>query len=109
MTSTMQGLVLITGLSAISFWFLTALWFFDKYHHRVLLDRAAERADRQMMLSRIQDPAQAVAVHSVQTARANMPEPAQRVEYDSDDSYWDALGVNPLDLPMQNGHAEVPE
>ena len=106
--STQAAIVFIAGLSALSFWFLVGLVFFDKWDKRRQEDRAAERADRQMMLSRIQDPAQAVAVHSVQTARATMPEPAQRVEYDSDDSYWDALGVNPLDLPIsdQNGRAE---
>lgn len=102
MTSTMQALVFIAGLAAISLWLLTALWFFDKYHDRVLLDRAAERSDRQMMLSRIQDPAQAVALHSVHTVqnsaeRAHSPNP-ETVRYDDDKAFFDAvgIGVNPL-------------
>jgi hypothetical protein len=72
------AVVFVAGLTAISFWF------------------------------RIQDPVQAVAVHSVQAARASMPEPAQRVEFDNDESFWDSLGVDPLaaDLADQNGHAE---
>lgn len=104
--STQAAIVFISGLTTLSFLFLVGLVFFDKWDKRRLEDKAAERADRQMMLSRIQDPAQAVAVHSVQTARASMPEPAQRVEYDNDESFYDAIGINPLDLPTQNGHAE---
>jgi len=101
------AIVFIAGLSAISFWFLTALWFFDKWHARTLEDRKLQRADQQMLLSRIQDPVQAVAVHSVQATRASQPEPVQRVEFDNDDSFYDALGINPLDLPLsENGHAE---
>lgn len=97
--------VYLGGLTTISFLFLVGLIFYDRHHQRVVADRAADRADRQMMLSRIQDPAQAVAVHSVQAARSAMPEPAPRVEYDNDDSFWDSIGVNPLDLPEQNGHS----
>jgi hypothetical protein len=102
------AVVFVAGLTAISFWFLVALWFFDKWHARTLEDRKLQRADQQMLLSRIQDPVQAVAVHSVQAARASMPEPAQRVEFDNDESFWDSLGVDPLaaDLADQNGHAE---
>jgi hypothetical protein len=105
--STQAAVVFIAGLSALSFWFLVALWFFDKWHQRTLEDRKLQRADQQMLLSRIQDPVQAVAVHSVQAARAAMPEPAQRVEYDNDESFWDSLGVNPIpEDPIQNGRAE---
>jgi hypothetical protein len=85
------AVVFVAGLTAISFWFLIALWFFDKWHARTLEDRKLQRA-----------------VHSVQAARASMPEPAQRVEFDNDESFWDSLGVDPLaaDLADQNGHVE---
>jgi hypothetical protein len=88
------GLTIIWALSMIPLVFFTTLYYADRFSNRKALERQQQRAHEQMLMQRIQDPVQAVAQHVVDTTPEMEP---PRVEYDNDESLWDALGVNPLE------------
>lgn len=91
--SAVEGSVLIAALSLFSVWFFFALYFGDKWSSRRLEEKRMDLEHQQMLLQRIQAPTQAVAQHVALSA----PEEVPRVEFNNDDSFFDALGINPID------------
>ena len=106
-------IVLIFGLSVASLWFGMLLVYSDRRHTRLMVDKQADRAekeaerrDRQMLLQRIQAPEQAANDFTAQTA----PEPQmpQTIPFDDDAAYWRmrhgledtldgaAIGIDPI-------------
>jgi hypothetical protein len=89
-----EGGVLIAALSLFSVCFFIVLYFGDRWSSRRLEEKRMDLEHQQMLLQRIQAPEQAVAQHVMQVAPIEEP---PRVEFDNDTSFFDALGINPLE------------
>lgn len=102
--STHTMIVLIFALSVASLWLGLGLLWSDRRHARRMLDREAirlerdrVRKDQQILLNRIQAPEAAVSQSLAQDPPAEVP----TIHYDDDDSFWDTVGINPLDAERE--------